>query len=349
MFKRYVHFADIIHTRAAILGIRSTRGDIVLYWILRAQFNCSISTLNLESNLFLRRQFLYIVELPSDSTAFDFIRILMLRTSATALWTILSVLHFKSHCNQEMHDMNISFGMSKALVSWKPINIFRKWIELFINILFSFVEHTVLNLNCTKTSWAQSFRFLSQFYLKTCTFVMQFSVGTGFCHLLPMPRRSSLKIRSFWGIMAQYFLSFEIRNVGIPKFAIIYFVKMKYFLVFLVAFALYSPSESLNLKNIGKSAVDVVKGVVEKIPDAIPSTETLLQSSKNLIVGYPFEKVARFIFMNLSNNSLHSQVMLLTPVHFYRFIRPSTCCVSEISLRMLCVQLCSLVFTCTFE
>lgn len=70
---------------------------------------------------------------------------------------------------------------------------------------------------------------------------------------------------------------------------------MKYFLVVLFIFALYSPTESLSLKNIGKSAVDVAKGVVEKIPDAIPSFDTLLQGSKNLIVAYPFEKVAYLV------------------------------------------------------
>lgn len=51
------------------------------------------------------------------------------------------------------------------------------------------------------------------------------------------------------------------------------------------------PIESFNLQDIGKSATDVAKGVIEKIPDAIPSPEDLFQAGKNLIAGYPFEQV----------------------------------------------------------
>lgn len=67
---------------------------------------------------------------------------------------------------------------------------------------------------------------------------------------------------------------------------------MKYFVVFvLLVIQAFSPSDSLNLKDIGKSAVDAAKGIAEKIPDAIPSTEDLFQLGKNAIAGYPFEKV----------------------------------------------------------
>lgn len=66
---------------------------------------------------------------------------------------------------------------------------------------------------------------------------------------------------------------------------------MKYFLLVLLVCKLYAPTESLSLKNIGKSTIDVTKGVLEKIPDVIPSAEDLFQSGKNLIAGYPFEKV----------------------------------------------------------
>lgn len=50
-------------------------------------------------------------------------------------------------------------------------------------------------------------------------------------------------------------------------------------------------TESLNLMDIGRSATDVAKGVLEKIPDAIPKPEDLFQAGKNLIAGYPFEQV----------------------------------------------------------
>lgn len=53
----------------------------------------------------------------------------------------------------------------------------------------------------------------------------------------------------------------------------------------------YAPTEALNVRNLGVSAVNIVKGVVEKIPDAIPSAEDLFQYGKNAIAGYPFEKV----------------------------------------------------------
>lgn len=67
---------------------------------------------------------------------------------------------------------------------------------------------------------------------------------------------------------------------------------MKYFLVFLFVLQAFSTSESLNLSDIGKSAVDAAKGIAEKIPDAIPSAEDLFQLGKNAIAGYPFQKVS---------------------------------------------------------
>lgn len=51
------------------------------------------------------------------------------------------------------------------------------------------------------------------------------------------------------------------------------------------------------LSDVGKSAVDTVTGVAKKIPDAIPSSETIFSASKNLIAGYPFE--AAFKAINL--------------------------------------------------
>lgn len=66
---------------------------------------------------------------------------------------------------------------------------------------------------------------------------------------------------------------------------------MKLFLIILVVYRFSIPIESLNLADIGKSATDVAKGVIEKIPDAIPSPEDFFQAGKNLIAGYPFETV----------------------------------------------------------
>lgn len=50
-------------------------------------------------------------------------------------------------------------------------------------------------------------------------------------------------------------------------------------------------TESLDFMDIGRSATDVAKGIIEKIPDAIPKPEDLFQTGKNLIAGYPFEQV----------------------------------------------------------
>lgn len=51
------------------------------------------------------------------------------------------------------------------------------------------------------------------------------------------------------------------------------------------------PSESMNLKDLGQSAVDIAIGVAEKVPDAIPSAEDLFQLGINGLAGYPFETV----------------------------------------------------------
>lgn len=67
---------------------------------------------------------------------------------------------------------------------------------------------------------------------------------------------------------------------------------MKGFLLLLLVFKLYTSTETLDLADIGKSAADVAKGVIEKIPDAIPSPGDLFQAGKNLIAGYPFEQVS---------------------------------------------------------
>lgn len=67
---------------------------------------------------------------------------------------------------------------------------------------------------------------------------------------------------------------------------------MKHFLLLLLVFKFYTSTETLDLADIGKSAADVAKGVLEKIPDAIPKPEDIFQAGKNLIAGYPFEQVS---------------------------------------------------------
>lgn len=66
---------------------------------------------------------------------------------------------------------------------------------------------------------------------------------------------------------------------------------MRFFLVLILVFKFYTVSESLSFKDISQSAADVAKGVIEKIPDAIPKPEDVFQAGKNLIAGYPFQQV----------------------------------------------------------
>lgn len=66
---------------------------------------------------------------------------------------------------------------------------------------------------------------------------------------------------------------------------------MKYIVLLLLVFKFNTITESLDIADIGKSAVDVAKGVIDKIPDAIPAPEDLFQAGKNLIAGYPFQQV----------------------------------------------------------
>lgn len=54
---------------------------------------------------------------------------------------------------------------------------------------------------------------------------------------------------------------------------------------------MYSTTDSFDIKDIGKSVTDVTKGVIEKIPDAIPKPADIFEGGKNLIAGYPFQQV----------------------------------------------------------
>lgn len=66
---------------------------------------------------------------------------------------------------------------------------------------------------------------------------------------------------------------------------------MKCFLIILLICKLHAASDSLKLKDLRQSAADIVTGVVEKLPDAIPSAGDLFQFGKNVLTGYPFEMV----------------------------------------------------------
>lgn len=54
-------------------------------------------------------------------------------------------------------------------------------------------------------------------------------------------------------------------------------------------------SMSLNPADLTKSIIDVSKGMVEKIPSAIPAPNDLFQLGKNAIAGYPFDAAAKAI------------------------------------------------------
>lgn len=70
---------------------------------------------------------------------------------------------------------------------------------------------------------------------------------------------------------------------------------MKFVSLFVFVFLFYGESESLDLKDVGKSAKDAAKGVLDKIPDIIPKPEDFFQSAKNVIAGYPFDAAFRAI------------------------------------------------------
>lgn len=75
------------------------------------------------------------------------------------------------------------------------------------------------------------------------------------------------------------------------QFAAFRWMRMKYVILVLVLAQFYSNVDPLDLKDVGKSTVDVVKGVVNKIPDVIPKPDDIFQGGKNLIAGYPFEQL----------------------------------------------------------
>lgn len=49
------------------------------------------------------------------------------------------------------------------------------------------------------------------------------------------------------------------------------------------------------ITNVFKSVKDTATGVVKKIPNSIPSVETIFAASKNVLIGYPFKAVFQTI------------------------------------------------------
>lgn len=49
------------------------------------------------------------------------------------------------------------------------------------------------------------------------------------------------------------------------------------------------------ITNVFKSVKDTAKGVARKIPNSIPSPETIFSASKNVIAGYPFKAIFKTI------------------------------------------------------
>lgn len=54
-------------------------------------------------------------------------------------------------------------------------------------------------------------------------------------------------------------------------------------------------SLSLQFGDLTKSSMDLGKGILDKVPDVIPSPDLLLQMGKNAIAGYPFDLASKAI------------------------------------------------------
>lgn len=72
---------------------------------------------------------------------------------------------------------------------------------------------------------------------------------------------------------------------------------------------------SFGIKDIGKSVVDTGSGIINKVPDIIPTPSALFQSSKNVVAGYPVSVVYKLIntfckcqmsecFYNMGNSTI---------------------------------------------
>lgn len=66
---------------------------------------------------------------------------------------------------------------------------------------------------------------------------------------------------------------------------------MKYSLLLVLVIKCFCTAEPIDFGGIGKSVLDISKGIVEKIPDAILRPEDLFEAGKNIVAGYPFSQV----------------------------------------------------------
>lgn len=67
---------------------------------------------------------------------------------------------------------------------------------------------------------------------------------------------------------------------------------MKFSSLFLLFVAFHSTTEAVNLSGIGKSMIDIWKGLLQNIPNSIISTRDIFETGKNVIAGYPFNRVS---------------------------------------------------------
>lgn len=52
---------------------------------------------------------------------------------------------------------------------------------------------------------------------------------------------------------------------------------------------------SFGIPDVAKSGVDTGVGMIKKVPDVLPSPNTLFQASKNVVAGYPFDVAFKVI------------------------------------------------------
>lgn len=52
---------------------------------------------------------------------------------------------------------------------------------------------------------------------------------------------------------------------------------------------------SFGLGDLSTSGLNLGKGIIEKVPDVIPTPTALFQLGKNVIAGYPFDLASRAI------------------------------------------------------
>lgn len=79
---------------------------------------------------------------------------------------------------------------------------------------------------------------------------------------------------------------------------------MQHFLLFLLITESYAYSVGI------RSTLDLVEGTIKKIPDIIPSGLELIQFSKNIVAGYPFDTVRllNFVYFRELRNFLTTSI-----------------------------------------